>query len=101
MKRQTVKPVKQRQRRKPAVDKAPASAAAAKPAAPAVEPPPPRRVRPTIQQTVYLHPAVYEQLRELAFYRRVKMHDLLMRGLDSVFREEGVKSLDELRKKPE
>jgi hypothetical protein len=100
MKREPVKPVKQRQRRKPAVEKAPASTAAAKPAASAVEPPP-RRVRPTIQQTVYLHPAVYEQLRELAFYRRVKMHDLLMRGLDSVFREEGVKSLDELRKKPE
>jgi hypothetical protein len=59
--------------------------------------PPVRRPRTTVQQTVYLHPAVYEQLRELAFYRRVKMHDLLMRGLDMVFREEGAKSMAELR----
>lgn len=68
---------------------------------PAETPPAVRRTRPTIQQTVYLHPAVYEQLRELAFYRRVKMHDLLMRGLDMVFKAEGAKSMAELRGDPD
>ena len=44
-----------------------------------------RRAR-TVQQTVYLPPAVHEQLRELAFEERVKMHTLLMEGLDLVFK---------------
>ena len=52
----------------------------------------------TIQQTVYLPPAVHNQLRELAFSERVKMHQLIMEGLDSVFRARGLKSLAELQK---
>ena len=46
----------------------------------------PARQRPrTVQQTVYLTPAVHDQLRELAFAERVKMHAILMEGLDLVF----------------
>jgi hypothetical protein len=41
-------------------------------------PPTTRRKAATIQQTVYLPPAVHDQLRELAFAERVKMHSLLM-----------------------
>ena len=65
------------------------------------EAPPPERRRSatkeaTIQQTVYLPPAVHDQLRELAFSERVKMHTLIMEGLDAVFRARGMKSIAEL-----
>ena len=50
----------------------------------------------TIQQTVYLPPAVHDQLRELAFSERAKMHTLIMEGLDAVFRARGLKSIEEL-----
>jgi hypothetical protein len=69
---------------------------------PAPEPPrkdeePRRRSRPgLIQQTVYLPPAVHEQLRELAFTERVKMHAILMEGLDLVFQARGLKSIADL-----
>lgn len=53
----------------------------------------------TVQQTVYLPPAVHEQLRELAFSERVKMHALLMEGLDSVFRSRGLKTINDLTTK--
>jgi hypothetical protein len=53
----------------------------------------------TIQQTVYLPPAVHDQLRELAFSERVKMHALIMEGLDAVFRARGLKSIAELTPK--
>ena len=54
----------------------------------------------TVQQTVYLPPAVHEQLRELAFSERVKMHALIMEGLDAVFRARGMKSIAVLTEKP-
>ena len=50
----------------------------------------------TVQQTVYLPPAVHDQLRELAFSERVKMHALIMEGLDAVFRARGMKSIADL-----
>ena len=53
----------------------------------------------TIQQTVYLPPAVHDQLRELAFAERVKMHALIMEGLDGVFRKRGLKPIDRLIQK--
>jgi hypothetical protein len=59
-----------------------------------------RRRPRTIQQTVYLPPAVHDQLRELAFSERVKMHSILMEGLDLVFRARGLKRLDELTMVP-
>ena len=55
-----------------------------------------RRKPTTIQQTVYLPPAVHDQLRELAFVERVKMHALLIEGLDLVFKARGLKPLSEL-----
>jgi hypothetical protein len=59
-------------------------------------PPTARRRAATIQQTVYLPPAVHDQLRELAFAERVKMHSILMEGLDLVFKARGLKPLSEL-----
>jgi hypothetical protein len=67
---------------------------------PEEEYPPARRKARTIQQTVYLPPAVHDQLRELAFEERVKMHTLLMEGLDLVFRARGLKPLAELARSP-
>ena len=64
------------------------------------EPPQVRRKVPTIQQTVYLPPAVHDQLRELAFSERVKMHTILMEGLDLVFKARGLKPLSELTRSP-
>jgi hypothetical protein len=66
------------------------------PAAPRVADPQERPRRPVKQQTVYLPLPVYEQLRRLAFDERVKMHTLLMEGLDRVFRDRGLPGLLEL-----
>lgn len=49
-----------------------------------------------VQQTLYLPTAVHEQLRQLAFAERVKMHDVVMRALDREFKALGLKSMDEL-----
>jgi hypothetical protein len=67
---------------------------------PEPEPPSARRKARTIQQTVYLPLAVHDRLRELAFEERVKMHALLMEGLDLVFRARGLKPLSELTRNP-
>jgi hypothetical protein len=50
------------------------------------------------KQSVYLGEPVYEQLRRLAFEERRKMHDYLIEGLDSVFRDRGLPSIAELEK---
>lgn len=49
-----------------------------------------------VKQTVYLPPAVHEQLRQLAFEERKKMHDYLVEGLDRVFKNRGLKPYIEL-----
>lgn len=68
------------------------------------EPPPGRRrsatKETTVQQTLYLPPAVHDQLRELGFAERVKMHAIIMEGLDAVFRDRGLKSIADLTGKP-
>jgi hypothetical protein len=69
--------------------------------APAPEPPSAPSRRPSVkQQTVYLPLAVHEQLRRLAFEERRRMHELLMEGLDRVFRDRGLPGLAELRRPP-
>lgn len=77
----------------------------APPTAAAQAGPPPKqagiKVR-TRQQTLYLEPAVYEQLRQLAFVERTKMHSLAIEGLDLVFKSRGMRSIAELSgRKPE
>jgi len=53
--------------------------------------------RPGIkQQTAYLPEAVYEQLRKLAFDERRRIHSYVMEGLDRVFRDRGLPSVEEL-----
>ena len=48
------------------------------------------------QQTVYLPIPVYEQLRQLAFEERAKMHDYYLEGLDLVFEKRGLKSIKDI-----
>ena len=48
------------------------------------------------QLSVYLEPAVYDQLREIAYTERSKIHTLLLEGLDLVFRERGARSIEDL-----
>ena len=46
--------------------------------------------------TVYVPQAVYEQWRKLAFTERKKMHDYLLEGLNMVFQNRGLKSVEDL-----
>jgi hypothetical protein len=91
-------------RPEPAAREPVAAAVADLPAGPAMGATIPMRRRSatkeaTIQQTVYLAPAVHDQLRELAFAERIKMHALIMEGLDEVFRKRGLKPMDMLARK--
>ena len=58
-------------------------------------PPAGRPPRPdVVHSSVYLHKAVYEALRETAFKERLKIHDVIMQGIDLAVRKRGV-SLDQ------
>lgn len=50
------------------------------------------------QMTLYLEPPAYDQLRELAFTERTKMHPLILEAIDLLFRKRGLKSLAELQR---
>lgn len=53
--------------------------------------------RPNVKQhTAYLPLAVHEQLRKLAFEENCKMHDYLVEGLDRVFADRGLPTVEEL-----
>ena len=54
------------------------------------------RKRDIVRKTAYLPKAVHEQLRQLAFEERLKMHDYLIEGLDLVFAKRGLSSIQEL-----
>lgn len=51
------------------------------------------------QLSVYLEPAVYDQLRDIAYAERTKIHTLMLEGLDLMFRDRGARSIDDLEKK--
>lgn len=50
----------------------------------------------TVRASLYLPKAVHRQLRELAFANDRKMHDYLLEGLDLVFRQHGLRPINEL-----
>ncbi len=59
-------------------------------AAPMVAPVAPPKAKPDVQHTsVYIPRPAHERLREIAFHERVKMHDLIMEGLDLVIEKRG------------
>ena len=66
----------------------------------ALAPPPPKpaatlkqRAR---QMSVYLEPPVYDQLRDLAYAERTKMHALMLEGLELLFKQRGARSIAQL-----
>ena len=88
--------------REPAVaaEAAPASA----PASPEPASPKPagRRARPDVVHTsVYLPKEVHRRLREIAFTRDVKVHDVIMEGIDAALQKHGHPSAASLKEKGE
>ena len=48
------------------------------------------------QMSVYLEPPVYDQLRDLAYAERTKMHGLILEAVDLLFKQRGARSIDQL-----
>lgn len=60
--------------------------------------PPGTRQRLTVfQSSLYLPERVYEVLRKVAFDERVKIHDLVREGVDTVLRKRGYPSAVSLK----
>ncbi len=54
--------------------------------------------RPSIvHSSLYLPEPVYEALRKIAFEERLKIHDLVLEGIDTMLRRRGYPSIDSLR----
>lgn len=61
-----------------------------------------RRARPEVVHTsVYLPREVHRRLREIAFTRDVKVHDVIMEGIDAALREHGHPAVADLKAKGE
>ena len=57
-----------------------------------------RRPRPdVVHSSLYLPDGVYEALREIAFHERVKIHDLVIQGIDAVLKKRRYPSIDDLK----
>ena len=48
------------------------------------------------QMSVYLEPPVYDQLRDLAYAERTKMHGLMLEALDLLFKQRGALSIEQI-----
>ncbi|GEP07754.1 hypothetical protein [Methylobacterium oxalidis] len=60
--------------------------------------PPAGRVRPEVVHTsVYLPREVHRRLREIAFTRDCKVHDVIMEGIDAALQKHGHPSVEALR----
>jgi hypothetical protein len=53
--------------------------------------------RSIVHSSLYLPEPVYEALRKIAFDERVKIHDLVLEGIDAVLRRRGYPSIENLR----
>ena len=50
-----------------------------------------------IHSSLYLPEPVYEALRKIAFDERVKIHDLVLEGIDAALRRRGYPSVESLK----
>jgi hypothetical protein len=71
----------------------------------ALAPPAPKPGTATLKQrarqmSVYLEPPVYDQVRDLAYAERTKMHALILEGLDLLFKQRGARSIAQLTDTP-
>jgi hypothetical protein len=54
--------------------------------------------RPSIvHSSLYLPEPVYEALRKIAFEERLKIHDLVLEGIDAALRRRGYPSVENLK----
>ena len=51
------------------------------------------------QLSVYLEPPVYDQLRDIAYSDRTKIHPLMLEALDLLFKQRGALPIRELEKR--
>jgi hypothetical protein len=51
---------------------------------------------PIVHSSLYLPEPVYEALRKIAFDERLKIHDLVMEGIDTALRRRGYPSIENL-----
>jgi hypothetical protein len=50
-----------------------------------------------VHSSLYLPEPVYEALRKIAFDERLKIHDLVMEGIDTVLRRRGYPSIESVK----
>ena len=50
-----------------------------------------------VHSSLYLPGPVYEALRDIAFHERLKIHDVVMQGIDLALRKRGYPSVDDLK----
>jgi hypothetical protein len=48
------------------------------------------------QLSVYLEPPVYDQLRDIAYAERTKLHSLMLEAVDLLFKQRGALSIRQL-----
>lgn len=48
------------------------------------------------QLSVYLEPPVHDQLRDLAYTERTKIHALMLEAVDLLFKQRGARSIEQL-----
>ena len=70
--------------------------------APPAQPPGPN-ARGTLKErakqlSVYLEPPVYDQLRDIAYAERAKIHQLMLEALDLLFKARGALSIDQVNR---
>jgi len=53
--------------------------------------------RSVIHTSLYLPEPVYEALRRIAFDERVKIHDVVLEGIDAALRRRGYPSVENLK----
>lgn len=58
---------------------------------------PSSKVKP-VQSTLYLPPQAHRKLREIAFAKDCKMHDLFIEGVNNVLASKGYPTVEELAK---
>jgi hypothetical protein len=50
-----------------------------------------------VHSSLYLPEAVYEALRKIAYDERLKIHDLVLEGIDAALRRRGYPSIESLK----
>ena len=50
-----------------------------------------------VHTSLYLPDAVYEALREIAFHERLKIHDVVMQGIELALKKRGYPSIEGLK----